>query len=123
ESIDPTLERSALFDESATQPSRWATLVSPQVLALAATVALVATLGLAMLWLLPERGGEVLVAGNDPAGTGQEDRETSEPGNGLAVGPVAENDGGEPGVSPGGPEGTPDGANEMQPLIEPSEGA
>lgn len=84
ESIDPTLERSALFDESATPPARWGSLVSPQVLALAATVALVATLGIAMLWLLPERGGEVPVAENQP-------QEPTQGGTGLPEGPLANN--------------------------------
>src|SRR5688572_9471814 len=48
EAIDPTLERSALFAES-NVPSPWSTLLSPQVLALAATVALVVTLLAAMV--------------------------------------------------------------------------
>src|SRR5690606_1170502 len=87
ESIDPSLERSALFDESATAPAKWGSLVSPQVLALAATVALVATLGIAMLWLLPERGGEVPVAENQP-------QEPTQGGTGLPEvpeGPLANN--------------------------------
>jgi protein involved in polysaccharide export with SLBB domain len=68
EAIDPTLERSALFDES-NVASRWSTLLSPQVLALAATVALVVTLLAAMVWLVPDRGGADPVANTPPAGT------------------------------------------------------
>src|SRR5688500_3471504 len=68
EAIDPSLERSALFAES-NVPSRWSTLLSPQVLALAATVALVVTLLAAMVWLVPDRGGTEPIATNPPEGT------------------------------------------------------
>lgn len=83
EAIDPTLERSALFAES-NVPSRWSTLLSPQVLAMAATVALVVTLLAAMVWLVPDRGGADPVATNPPAGT----NDNPTPANGEPGAPI-----------------------------------
>src|SRR5688572_12549692 len=88
ESIDPTLERSALFADDSGSHSRWRTLVSPQALALAATLALVLTLLAAMLWLVPQRDSDlvesppVIPEQNPPDGDGGEGSEPGAPDGG-----------------------------------------
>lgn len=108
EAIDPTLERAGLLEE-APAISRWQLLVSPQSLALAATLALVATLVMAMLWLMPQRDDSIAVIPPPILDNGQDQPDGPAPDE--LIGPVAKDDPTGPDVDetmPGDEDGVPE---------------
>lgn len=108
EAIDPTLERAGLLEE-APATSRWRVLVTPQSLALAATLALVATLVTTMLWLMPPRDDSIAVV--PPPILDNDQDQPDGPAPDEVIGPIADSDTTDPGVDetmPGNEDGVPE---------------